>query len=153
MKVALDDILFHKDGSCKEILVELSESAGPVSPEYQYDLSVKLSIENGSPQLIYKREYPIESAEKANHAIQKNLDKKIYKSMMKDLLLSGNFSKSVDLIDSKRDRIGVSFNYLTIVIDSKKFRLDYLLSDKEKKEFGFANTLQVIEKWSDIKDS
>lgn len=149
----INKTLFKEDGSYQPINLEFSESAGPVSPQYQFVWKVILTLKDGKPYLDYTEQSDFSEEKPKNDTVfQKNLEKDVYTQIMRDLLQSSDFSGSRNFIGDKISRVGISFNRFSLKIADISFQLDYTLSDKKSPEFKrFLPILEQISKWKNFK--
>ena len=122
--------LFDDAGAALPSRIELVEASGPVSPRHRYTTSI--IVEAGpelSPRVVSDRT----DAAGAHHE-EHALERAAYESLFATVLAALPLGADRDLVGDKRDRKGVSFNHVTVSVESSASRLDYLLSQVDADE-------------------
>jgi len=108
--------------------IELVEASGPVSPRYSYTTTIALSLDatsaDGAAHVV--RDHRDASG---NHHDEREIDRAAYEAILAELLRSLPLGAPLDLASTKRDRKGISFNHVAVVVGDASTRLDYVLSD------------------------
>jgi hypothetical protein len=115
--------------------LELSESSGPVSPRYQYTTHVVITIAPPDTAPLLAIEHVADyvgGVPSFEVHTSEPLPKDRYEQLWKDLLAQDVFALGGDLAADKRDRTGVSFNHVELVLGDpeqggSRVRFDYLL--------------------------
>ena len=111
--------------------IELWESSGPVSPRYQYKISVVVAVTAAAaPTLAIDHTTGGEPAIDVHSAEPMARDR--YEKLWADLFAQDVFALGGDLAADKRNRTGVSFNHVEVVLGDPghagaRMRFDYLL--------------------------
>jgi hypothetical protein len=105
--------------------IELIEASGPVSPRFQYATKITVEARSGGLATV-ARDHRDATGE---HHEEHPLDRAVYDALLAEVLASLPLGEPLDLVAGKRDRKGVSFNHVTVVVGEATARLDYLLSD------------------------
>jgi hypothetical protein len=113
-----------------EARIELFEASGPVSPRFQYTTKITILGRPGALPTVV-REHRDAAGE---HHDEHELDRAVYEVLLADLLAALPLGEPLDLVSSKRDRKGVSFNHVTLIVGEASTRLDYLLSDVDDED-------------------
>ncbi|MBC7052242.1 hypothetical protein G6O46_24850, partial [Salmonella enterica subsp. enterica serovar Enteritidis] len=122
--------LFDAAGTPVAARIELVEASGPVSPKHHYTTTIVVEAAPGvSPRIV--RDHRDASGE---HHDERALDRAAYEKIFADVLASLPLGESRDLVASKRNRKGISFNHVAIVVGDASARLDYLLSQVDEDE-------------------
>jgi hypothetical protein len=115
--------------------LELSESSGPVSPRYQYTTGVVVTLAPPASAPLLAIEHVADyvgGVPSFEVHTSDPLARDRYEQLWADLLAQDVFSLGGDLAADKRDRTGVSFNHVEIVLGDpdhggSRVRFDYLL--------------------------
>jgi hypothetical protein len=110
--------------------IELVEASGPVSPRHSYKTTIALSFE-ASPGLVARVVRDHRDASGAHHD-DREIDRAAYEAILAEVLVTLPLRAPLDLVGAKRDRKGISFNHLIVVVGDASTRLDYLLSDLDE---------------------
>jgi hypothetical protein len=112
--------------------ITLWESSGPVSPRYQYTTRVVVTVlpPAAAPSLAIDHTTGGEPAHEVHTAEPLARDR--YERLWADLFAQDVFALGGDLAANLRDRVGVSFNHVEVVLgdpehDGARMRFDYLL--------------------------
>jgi hypothetical protein len=137
--------LIDEKGNLVPIKIELEESSGPVSPPYQYNLSIVLNNEVDGLRIHYSYEGKFMGGEAQD---KKVLDELIPKDkalkFLNSLIDSNALGVNVELDESIKNNVGISFNELSIQIGAKdKSKILYTLGDLD--ESTFAKEAKIIE--------
>lgn len=110
--------------------IELVEASGPVSPRHSYATTIVITCDE-DPGLAARvvRDHRDASGE---HHHERTLDRPQYDALLAELLAVLALGAPIDLVATKRDRKGISFNHVAIVAGDATARLDYLLSDLDE---------------------
>lgn len=103
--------------------IELVETSGPVSPRHSY--ATTIVIAGDVPLHVIRDHHDASGAHRSEHAI----DRDAYDQLLAVVLASLPLGEPLDLAATKRDRKGISFNHVTVVVGDASTRLDYVLSD------------------------
>lgn len=110
--------------------IEWLESAGPVSPRYQYRTRVLITAGEGEPLLSYddQRDFH-EGKPRARLVFTRELSADEYRALWRELVDAGLLAAGADLVGPEnRSRIGASFNFFEAQVGGTRVRCDYLLS-------------------------
>ena len=127
--------LVNDNGELLPARLELQESSGPVSPRYQYTTRVLVTCEPPASAPVLKIEHVAEYSGGVPavdvHTFEP-LERDRYQRLWADLLAQDVFALGGDLAADRRNRTGVSFNHVEIVLGdpektSTRMRFDYLL--------------------------
>jgi hypothetical protein len=138
----IKDILYEGTGIVP-VKIELYESSGPVSPRYQFNTHILINNTN----LNYKDEREFQGGKALNKTeFVKKLSNDQLEDILSEIINSNIAEQHKDFIGEKRKNVGVSFNYLELIIGGKlNIRIDYLLSDLKSDEFsGYNIILNII---------
>lgn len=123
--------LVSASGELVPARLELWESSGPVSPRHQYKINVVVAVTAAAaPTLAIDHttsgEPPIDV-----HSAEP-LARDSYEKLWEDLFAQDVFALGGDLAADKRNRTGVSFNHVEVVLGDPdqagaRMRFDYLL--------------------------
>ncbi|TGN19345.1 hypothetical protein EHS15_09615 [Leptospira idonii] len=132
-------------GKLLPIQIELVESAGPVSPQYQYDLN--LNLKNHEDGLLLKYSYVGEfvyGVPEKKIVFESILSKEKSIEWIDRLLELKPLGIQRELPDNVKNNVGISFNSLHIEIGaSDKTKIMYTLGDLRRPEF--ANETKIIQ--------
>ena len=123
----------------REARIELVEASGPVAPRFQY--TTKIIVEarpGGSPTVV--RDHRDATG---THHDEHGLDPAAYEALLAEVLAVLPLGEALDLVSARRDRKGVSFNHVTVLVGDASTRLDYLLSDIDDDD-GLAQARAVV---------
>jgi hypothetical protein len=138
----MDDVpdarLFDGAGVPLPARIELAESSGPVSPRHQYTTKIVVEASGAVARLVRDHR----DASGAHHD-ERPLDRTAYEALFTEVLAALPLGQSRDLVGAKRDRKGVSFNHVLVVVGGLSARLDYLQSDVD--EDGDTRARAVVE--------
>ena len=109
--------------------IELVEASGPVSPRFRYTTRITIASASGVATLV--RDHRDAAGD---HHDERELDLAAHEALVSEVLASLPLGAPLDLVSSKRDRKGVSFNHVTVVVGEASTRLDYLLSDLDDED-------------------
>ena len=119
--------------------IELWESSGPVSPRYQYKIHVVVAVASAAaaPTLAIDHTTGGEPPLDVHSADPMARDR--YEKLWADLFAQDVFTLGGDLAAGKRNRTGVSFNHVEVVLGDPdhagaRMRFDYLLPQLELPE-------------------
>lgn len=113
------------DTSVSRSRIELYETSGPVSPRYSYATTIVIeAAADVSPHVV--RDHRDASGV---HRSESAIDRDAYDTLVAAVLASLPLGKPLDLAAAKRDRKGISFNHVVVLVGDESTRLDYLLSD------------------------
>jgi hypothetical protein len=127
--------LVDDNGELLPARLELQESSGPVSPRYQYTTHVLVTSEPPASAPVLKIEHVAEYSGGVPavdvHAFEP-LERDRYQRLWADLLAQDVFALGGDLAADRRDRTGVSFNHVEVVLGDPgnphaRVRFDYLV--------------------------
>ena len=105
--------------------IELVEASGPVSPRFRYTTRITIESAPGAAVTVVRDHHDAAG----DHHDERELDRAAHEALVSEVLASLALGEPLDLASSKRDRKGVSFNHVTVVVGEASTRLDYLLSD------------------------
>jgi hypothetical protein len=146
-------IVFEKPDKLTDSKIQLIEQSGSVSPKFQYLTDIVLKCTDNKITLNYKDQRVfIEGKPSLTVNIEKEISPKSYETILRKLLSAGNLPEgNVDFVGSAKTKVGISFNYLTIDFKDKfSTKIDYILSDMDKKEFKhYAKIIKVIKNLKD----
>jgi hypothetical protein len=112
--------LLREGGKLQKVHIELTESSGPVSPMFQYDIHALVEGDEAGLSLSYDEDGAREISFKRPFS-QAELD-----ALWAKLIDADAFSLGAALDDAGRARTGVSFNTLEIVVGGAvSLRLEY----------------------------
>jgi hypothetical protein len=128
-------VIMNDAGELLPARLELSESSGPVSPRYQYTTRVVITVEPPATAPLLAIEHVADyvgGVPAFEVHTSEPLSKDRYEQLWADLLAQDVFALGGDLASAKRDRTGVSFNHVEIVLGDpgqggSRVRFDYLL--------------------------
>ena len=109
--------------------IELVEASGPVSPRHSYTTTIVLSLaptSEGGEAAHVVRDHRDASG---THHDEGSVDRSTYDALLAELLAALPLGAPIDLARTKRDRKGISFNHVVLVVGDASTRLDYVLSD------------------------
>jgi len=117
--------------------LELSESSGPVSPRFQYTTHVVISVAPPAADPTVVVDHTAAGGDSA--PITEPLERDQYERLWSDLFAQDVFALGGDLTADKKNRIGVSFNHVEVVLGDPehagaRVRFDYLLPQLELPE-------------------
>jgi hypothetical protein len=110
--------------------IELVEASGPVSPRHSYATTIVITCD-ATPGVIARAVRDHRDANGEHHH-ERALDRAAYDALLGDLVAVLPLGAPIDLAASKRDRKGISFNHVVVVVGDAATRLDYLLSDLDE---------------------
>ena len=105
--------------------IELVEASGPVSPRFRYRTRITIEWASGAAATLVRDHRDAAG----DHHDERELDLAAHEVLVSEVLSSLPLGAPLDLVSSKRDRKGVSFNHVHVVVGEASTRLDYLLSD------------------------
>ena len=111
--------------------IELVEASGPVSPRHSYETSITLSIADAQPGVAASLVRDHRDASGKHHD-ERVIDRAAYDALVAELLVALPLGVRLDLVGTKRDRKGISFNHVVIEVGEASSRLDYLVSDLDE---------------------
>ena len=127
------------DGSGKLLpaRLELSESSGPVSPRFQYTTHVVIAVASPAAEPTVAVDHAAAGGDPA--PATKPLARDLYERLWSELFAHDVFALGGDLTADKKDRVGVSFNHVEVVLGDPghavaQVRFDYLLPQLELPE-------------------
>lgn len=137
--------LIDEQGNLVPVKIELVESSGPVSPPYQFNLSIVLNNEGNGLRIHYSYEGNFIAGEAQD---KKVIDELIPKDkalkFLNSLLDLDALGVNKELNDDIKNNVGISFNELNIQIGAKdKSQILYILGDLD--ESTFAKEAKIIE--------
>ena len=109
--------------------LELCESSGPVSPRFQYEINVSIEAAEGSITLSYDER---QGATRTATPQPQPVSAEAYARLWEKLAALDALGQHGDLVGPSRDRVGVSFNHVTLRLGTAEARTDYLLPDVEE---------------------
>lgn len=136
------------DGSLEAARLEWDESGGPVSPKFQFETHVVIEAQKGATQaslrVEHERDLSVDPPAEQLRSVTA-LSTEQYDTLWQKLVELDVFSLS-RLIEGKlRERIGVSFNRLTVDLGGKQMEFEYTLNDMKKTEFErHARVVQLL---------
>ncbi len=137
--------LVDSQGNIKTVQIQLIESAGPVSPAYQYNLEIVLK--NEGPTLHLKYSYQanfIAGVPEEKKSIDEKIPKEISLKILESLLKMNPTGINIPLSEDVKNNVGVSFNEFSLEIgDYGKSNIHFTLNQLKKPEFAHSN--QIIE--------
>ncbi|HRG77511.1 MAG TPA: hypothetical protein PLX69_23325 [Leptospiraceae bacterium] len=137
--------LTDEKGILVPVKIELVESSGPVSPPYQFNLSIVLNNEGNCLRIHYSYEGKFIAGEAQDRKVIDELipkDKAL--KFLNSLLDLDALGVNKELDEDKKNNVGISFNELNIQIGAKnKSKILYTLSDLD--ESTFAKETKIIE--------
>ncbi len=142
-------LIVDVDGILIPARIELFETSGPVSPAYQYRTQIVLYTENNEIRYNYDddRKFINGKPLQSIHIHNQLKPGKFLKIVQQIYKMEGyQQGKDADFIGSGRNKIGISFNYMTVCIGTDiKFRVDYLLSSYDTEEFkSYQQTIELL---------
>ena len=105
--------------------IELVEASGPVSPRFRYTTRITIEWASGTVATLV-RDHRDAAGDQHD---ERELDLAAHEVLVSEVLSSLPLGAPLDLVSSKRDRKGVSFNHVHVVVGEASTLLDYLLSD------------------------
>ena len=105
--------------------IELVEASGPVSPRFRYTTRITIAASPGAAATVVRDHRDAAG----DHHDERELDHAVHGVLLAEVLASLPLGGPLDLTSSKRDRKGVSYNHVIVVVGEASTRLDYLLSD------------------------
>ena len=112
--------------------IELVEASGPVSPRHSYATKIVISsapTSEGDDAVHVVRDHRDASG---THHDERVIERAAYDALLAGVLASLPLGAPIDLAAAKRDRKGISFNHVVVVVGDASTRLDYLLSDLDE---------------------
>jgi hypothetical protein len=136
---AIEPVIVDADGILLSVRIELVETSGPVSPAFQYRTHIVLYTENNVICYEYDddRQFQNGKPQQSIHALNQ-LKQSQFMKILQLIYKMDSFQQGtdVDFIGDVRNKIGISFNYMTVCIGADiKFRVDYLLSSYDNAAF------------------
>ncbi len=136
--------------------IELFESAGPVSPKYQYITHVKITAKKERIELSYMNRSKYMDGKPEKHTdFTRQLTPEEYESLWRELEAGDVFSLNRDWVGpTLRRRKGISFNFFEIKLGSGRgVRFDYLTRQREKDDFApYQKVLTIIKNLSNMEN-
>lgn len=110
--------------------IELVEASGPVSPRHSYTTAIVVTCDaTAGVAARAVRDHRDVSGE---HHDERAIDRATHDALLDALLAVLPLGAPIDLTATKRDRKGISFNHVAVVVGDASTRLDYLLSDVDE---------------------
>jgi hypothetical protein len=143
-------------GNLVSINIELTETSGPVSPEYQYNLDLHLKNEGNGLLLKYSYVGKFIYGEPEKKIIFEDVIPKDKSIQLIDRLLELKpLGINIDLSENVKNNVGISFNELSLQIgENGKTKINYTLSDLDQPEFvNQSRIIQCIKKLENWKEA
>lgn len=119
-----------KQGHWKTAEVIWDETSGPVAPEFHYAKQIR--IEANAKGFFFSRKETNQKSEPTE--ITKRINQNTYAKLLDDLLRKDALSFTYEITPQKKIT-GISYNFFSIRVGTRKSRFFYVLKDLEKKEF------------------
>lgn len=140
------ELMYTKDGKLTPIHIHFSELSGPVAPKFQYSTEVDIKVSSDAILLKYDH---LEEFENGKPVIKiqfkGSLSKEELEGILSLLVDNHLLDKDKILSKEKKSMVGISFNLIEISIGSKKYTIEYLLSELKNKDFmGLKNLIDNL---------
>ena len=112
--------------------IELVEASGPVSPRHSYATTIVLSFAPTADGAAAARVVRDHRDASGTHHHEGVVERPTFDALLAEVLASLPLGAPIDLTSTKRDRKGISFNHVAVVVGDASTRLDYVLSDLDE---------------------
>ena len=120
-----------EDGSFVPFRVELDESSGPISPRFQYTITIAIWTEGGAVHVV--REERVGSPRRKVHA-EGVLSREAAETLARALEEHDALSRAADHVGDALDDKGHSCNRMVLTVKEQRAEMHYLLRTLERKD-------------------